>query len=61
MFIGMINKGIIKPYDPHVLSLEYISPVSLLIMLGDREPHNHQEILNRIIAHIKHFMAVYGV
>lgn len=61
VFSDMISKGIIKPYSPEVLAMEYVSPVTMLIHLCDREPSRRQEVLDKIRAHLRHFISVYGV
>lgn len=61
IFTQMIDKGIIKPYDPNVLAMEFSAPVSALIQLVDREPHKEQMAMEKIKAHFEHFVKVYGV
>lgn len=61
IFTQMIDKGLIKPYDPSMLAMEFSAPVSALIQLVDREPHKEQMAMEKIKAHFEHFVKVYGV
>ena len=58
---GMIDNGVIRKYDSALLSMELVSPISLLIQICDREPQREQEIMELIKAHLNHFVAIYAI
>lgn len=60
IFEGMIEGGIVRQEDPGLLSVEFTSPITLLIQLCDREPERESEAMERIEAHMRHFASVYG-
>ena len=61
IFKGLMEKGILKKDDPEYLALEFISPVSLLIHMYDRQPEREKEVLEKIRKHFEHFSKVYAV
>ena len=60
IFEGLMEKGILKKDNPEYLALEFVSPVSLLIHMYDRQPEREEEILNKIRKHFEHFAKEYG-
>ena len=60
MFAGLMEKGILKKDNPELLALEFVSPVSLLIHMYDRQPERETEVLEKIKKHFEHFAKVYG-
>ena len=60
MFAGLMEKGILKKDNPELLALEFVSPVSLLIHMYDRQPEREEEVLDKIRKHFEHFAKVYG-
>ena len=60
IFANMMEKGILKKDDPEYLALEFVSPVSLLIHMYDRQPEREAEVLEKIRKHFEHFARVYG-
>ena len=60
IFAGLMEKGILKKYNPELLALEFVSPVSLLIHMYDRQPEREEEVLDKIRKHFEHFAKVYG-
>ena len=58
---GMILNGVIRKEDSALLSMEFASPITLLIQMCDREPDREQEAMERMEAHLRHFANVYGV
>lgn len=60
IFAGMMEKGILKQDDPEYLALEFVSPVTLLIHLYDRQPKREAEVLEKIRKHFAHFVKTYG-
>ena len=60
IFARLIENGILKKDDPDLLALEFVSPVSLLIHMCDRQPEREEEVLDRIRNHFEHFAKVYG-
>lgn len=59
-FAGLMENGILKKDDPEYLALEFISPVSLLIHMYDRQPEREEEVLDKIRKHFDHFVKVYS-
>ena len=60
IFAGLMEKGILKKDNPELLALEFVSPVSLLIHMYDRQPEREEEVLDKIRKHFEHFAKVYG-
>ena len=60
IFMGFMEKGILKKDDPELIALEFVSPVSLLIHMYDRQPEKEEEVLNKIRKHFEHFAKVYA-
>lgn len=55
----MIIGGQMAECDTEILALEYISPITLMIQLCDRQPERYQEIMSIIEKHIDQFIATY--
>ena len=60
IFKGLMEKGILKKDDPELVALEFVSPVSLLIHMYDRQPEREEEVLDKIGKHFEHFEKVYA-
>ena len=60
IFKELMEKGILKKDNPELLALEFVSPVSLLIHMYDRQPEREEEVLDAIRKHFEHFAKVYG-
>ena len=60
IFTDMMKKGVLKQDNPESLALEFVSPVSLLIHMYDRQPEREAEVLEKIRKHFEHFAKVYG-
>lgn len=60
IFAGLMERGILKKDDPEYLALEFVSPVSLLIHMYDRQPEREEEVLDKISKHFEHFTEVYA-
>lgn len=60
IFERMMEDGLIKGDDPEALALEFISPITLLIQLCDRQPDKKAEAIDVIERHIDHFCKTYG-
>ncbi len=56
IFTDLVEHGQVKKLDPKMLALEYISPITILIQLCDRDPDNIDEILSRVKNHIDFFV-----
>ena len=61
VFAGMMDKGLIRRYDPALLAFAYTSSISALIHLCDREPEKTDDALTRIEAFARLFIRTYGV
>ena len=61
IFAGMMDKGLILRDDPAMLAFAYITPISALIHLCDREPGKTEDAIVQIEAFSRHFIATYGV
>ena len=60
IFTGMMDKGLIRRDDPAMLAFAYISPISALIHLCDREPDKTEDAIRKIESFSRHFITVYG-
>ena len=60
IFAELMEKGLVKKDDPEYLALEFVSPVSLLIHMYDRQPEREEEVLDKIGKHFEHFVKVYS-
>ena len=60
IFEGMMKNGSLKKDDPAMLAFAYISPISSLIQLCDREPDRYKAIMKKIKAFVDHFISEYG-
>ena len=60
IFAVLMEKGILKKDNPELLALEFVSPVSLLIHMYDRQPEREEEVLDKIRKHFEHFVKVYS-
>ena len=60
IFAGLMERGMLKRDDPELLALEFVSPVSLLIHMYDRQPEREEEVLEKIRKHFQHFVKTYG-
>ncbi|MBR4577134.1 MAG: TetR/AcrR family transcriptional regulator [Clostridia bacterium] len=61
IFSGMMAKGLLKKEDPAMLAFAYVTPISALIHLCDREPEKTEDAIRKIEAFSRHFLATYGV
>ena len=55
-----MEKGILKKDDPELVALEFVSPVSLLIHMYDRQPEREEEVQDKIRKHFEHFAKEYA-
>ena len=60
IFAELMEKGILIKDDPESLALEFVSPVSLLIHMYDRQPEREEDVLDKIRKHFEHFAKVYA-
>ena len=60
LFAGMMDKGLLRRDDPAMLAFAYITPISALIHLCDREPEKAEEAMAQVEAFSRHFIKVYG-
>ena len=61
IFKELMEKGLVEKDDPEFIAFEYISPISFLIQLADREPERKEEILKTAEKHVDHFIDRYFV
>lgn len=60
IFAEMMEKGLLRRYDPGLLAFAYTAPISALIHLCDREPEKAEDAIGRIEAFSRHFIGAYG-
>lgn len=60
MFRLMMEKGLMKKDDPDLLALEFLSPVTLMVQVIDRQPEKEEMCIEIVKKHFKHFVATYG-
>lgn len=57
---NLIDNGVLTDeYDPEVLAYEFVTPISSLILVADRDPQNVDDVLALIKRHVDHFGKVY--
>ena len=61
LFAAMMDRGLLRRDDAHMLAFAYTAPISALIHLCDREPERTAEAMAQIEAFSRHFLATYGV
>ena len=61
IFREMIDAGIIRCNDPAMLSMSFVSPITLLIQMCDREPEREQEAMELIKNYLNHFVDEYAI
>ena len=59
IFAGMMEKGLLRQDDPGMLAFAYVTPVSALIHLCDREPEKTEEAMKQAEAFSRHFIQTY--
>ena len=59
IFTGMMDKGLIHHDDPAMLAFAYVTPISALIHLCDREPEKTEEAIRQVEAFSRHFIKSY--
>ena len=60
VFLGMMDKGLLRKEDPKMLAFVYTAPISALTHLCDREPEKTDEAMAQIEAFSRHFIKTYG-
>ena len=60
IFMGMMEKGLLREDDPEMLAFAYTAPISALIHLCDREPEKTEDAIKQVEAFSRHFVRVYG-
>ncbi len=60
IFMGMMEKGLLRKDDPEMLAFAYTAPISALIHLCDREPEKTEEAIKQVEAFSRHFIKIYG-
>ncbi|MBR3357861.1 MAG: TetR/AcrR family transcriptional regulator [Solobacterium sp.] len=61
IFSGMMDRGLLRRDDPAMLAFAYITPISALIHLCDREPEKTAYAVKQAEAFCRHFAEIYGV
>ena len=61
IFAGMMDRKLIRRDDPAMLAFAYITPISSLIHLCDREPEKTEAALEKMESFARHFISTYGV
>ena len=60
LFSAMMDRGLLRRDDAHMLAFAYTAPISALIHLCDREPDRTAEAMAQIEAFSRHFIKTYG-
>ncbi len=60
VFLGMMDKGLLRREDAKMLAFAYTAPISALIHLCDREPEKTNEAIAQIETFSRHFIKTYG-
>ena len=60
VFVGMMDKGLLRKDDPQMLAFAYTAPITALIHRCDREPGKTEAALKQAEAFSRHFIRTYG-
>lgn len=60
LFGTMVAAGVFRPSDIDIMTLQFYSPIYMLLTLCDREPDREKEALELLDKHFRQFSAVYG-
>ena len=60
LFAAMMDRGLLRRDDAHMLAFAYTAPISALIHLCDREPERTAEAMAQIEAFSRHCIKTYG-
>lgn len=55
------ESGIMRSMNPHIMALQFVSPVIVLIGVFDREPERKEELLQLLEDHVKQFNEIYRI
>ena len=61
VFTRLMDLGIMQRGNPDIYALQFISPVTMMIQLCDREPERKEEVLETVREHIDVFMEKYFI
>lgn len=56
-----IDGGVMRPGDPKMMALQYVSPMVLLMGVCDREPEREEAVLALLEEHIRQFNRAYRI
>ena len=59
-FTKLIEEGQMKKDDPNLLALEFVSPLTLILQVVDRQPDKEKEMIELMNHHFYHFKNIYG-
>lgn len=54
-----VKEGIVRPCDPKMMAVQYVSPIIVAVSVCDREPERSGEMLALLEDHVRHFNEVY--
>ena len=60
LFDGMMKNGTLKNGDAAMLAFGFVSPISSLVHLCDREPEKEPEAMEKARSFVRHFIEEYG-
>lgn len=60
LFRKLIDNRVLKEYDPKIMAIEYVSPITLAIHAIDRDPKRKKQEMNKIAKHLELFCNIYG-
>ncbi|MBQ0001732.1 MAG: TetR/AcrR family transcriptional regulator [Clostridiales bacterium] len=60
IFASMMDEGLLTEEDPRLLAFQFVSPITLMIHLCDRNPELEDAALNRIRMHMELFANTFG-
>ncbi len=60
VFAHFIEQGLVKEYDPELLAFEFVTPVSVLVSVCDRDAAKTEQAAEAVRRHIEHFIGMYG-
>jgi len=59
IFELLIKKGLMRSGDPEIMAMQFFSPIFMLLVLCDANPHKETEALEKLKRHITQFNKLY--
>lgn len=60
LFTRLIEAGVLRPFDPYLMAMQYVAPIYLLLSLCDRQPEKEPQAMDELAGHIRQFRSLYS-